>query len=78
MSVSLNGFPLVGFIFKNIYFPGNLESMRHLKNEVDSIKNGVECGLRLQDQSVMPEAGDVISCFTTNLEPQKTDWDPGF
>lgn len=57
---------------------GNLESMRHLKNEVDSIKNGVECGLRLQDQSVLPELGDVISCFTTKLEPQKTDWDPGF
>lgn len=57
---------------------GELESMRHLKNEVDSIKNGVECGLMFKEADVLPEQGDVLACFTTHMEAQKTDWDPGF
>lgn len=57
---------------------GELESMRHLKNEVDSIKNGVECGLRFKEPNVNPEQGDVLACFTTHMKAQKTDWDPGF
>lgn len=61
-----------------VIYVGELESMRHLKNEVDSIKNGVECGLRFKDISVQPEQGDTLVCFTTHMENQKTDWDPGF
>lgn len=57
---------------------GELESMRHLKNEVESIKNGVECGLRFKEAGVNPETGDTLACFTTHMEAQKTDWDPGF
>lgn len=52
--------------------------MRHLKNEVDSIKNGVECGLRFQDFEAEVRPGDTIICYTIKQEPQKTDWDPGF
>lgn len=52
--------------------------MRHLKNEVDTIKKDVECGLRLTDQEILPEAGDTIVCYTTHMRPQETDWDPGF
>ncbi|XP_055540068.1 translation initiation factor IF-2, mitochondrial [Wyeomyia smithii] len=55
-----------------------LESMRHLKNEVDSIKKDVECGLRLDDQQLEVRAGDTIVCYKINHEPQQTDWDPGF
>lgn len=57
---------------------GPLASMRHLKNEVDSIKKDVECGLKLENQEIVPEPGDVLICYTTKLEDQKTDWDPGF
>lgn len=57
---------------------GPLLSMRHLKNEVDSIKRDVECGLKLEDQAVDPEPGDVLICYTTKFEVQTTDWDPGF
>ena len=57
---------------------GKIESMRHLKNEVDSVKRDVECGLRFQDQSITVEIGDTVICYTTNMEVQKTDWDPGF
>ncbi|XP_034115801.2 translation initiation factor IF-2, mitochondrial [Drosophila albomicans] len=61
-----------------IIYDGTLESMRHLKNEVDSIKKDVECGLRFKDTKVLPQAGDVLQCYTTHMEAQQTDWDPGF
>uniref|UniRef100_A0A1I8P923 Tr-type G domain-containing protein n=1 Tax=Stomoxys calcitrans TaxID=35570 RepID=A0A1I8P923_STOCA len=61
-----------------VIYDGELESMRHLKNEMDSIKKDVECGLRFKDTKVIPQAGDVIVCYSTRTEPQKTDWDPGF
>ncbi|XP_011202629.2 translation initiation factor IF-2, mitochondrial [Bactrocera dorsalis] len=61
-----------------VLYEGQLESMRHLKNEVDSIKKDVECGLRFKDTKVVPQAGDTIVCFTTRMEEQQTDWDPGF
>lgn len=57
---------------------GQLESMRHLKNEVDTIRSGVECGLRLNDQEVVAQNGDTLVCYTTKMMEQKTDWDPGF
>lgn len=57
---------------------GELSSMRHLKNEVDSIKKDVECGLKLVDQSVTAEPGDTLICFNVVMKPQETDWDPGF
>ncbi|CAN8031726.1 unnamed protein product [Ixodes persulcatus] len=57
---------------------GSLSSMRHLKNEVDSIKKDVECGLMLQDSGVRFQHGDVLVCFSIKQVPQETDWDPGF
>lgn len=57
---------------------GELSSMRHLKNEVDSIKKDVECGLRLSDQTVEVMTGDTVICFEVVMKPQTTDWDPGF
>ncbi|XP_067629595.1 translation initiation factor IF-2, mitochondrial [Eurosta solidaginis] len=57
---------------------GQLESMRHLKNEVDSIKKDVECGLRFKDTKIVPQVGDIIVCYTTQMTEQQTDWDPGF
>lgn len=57
---------------------GPLSSMRHLKNEVDSIKKDVECGLMLADSSVRFQHGDVLVCYTVKQVPQETDWDPGF
>lgn len=61
-----------------ILYDGQVESMRHLKNETDSVKKDVECGLRFKDLKVIPENGDIILCYTTHMESQKTDWDPGF
>ncbi|XP_055373624.1 translation initiation factor IF-2, mitochondrial isoform X2 [Condylostylus longicornis] len=61
-----------------LIYDGELSSMRHLKNEVDSIKKDVECGLRLKDESIIPQNGDTLICYSTHMESQKTDWDPGF
>uniref|UniRef100_A0A1A9ZFP7 Tr-type G domain-containing protein n=1 Tax=Glossina pallidipes TaxID=7398 RepID=A0A1A9ZFP7_GLOPL len=61
-----------------VLYDGSLESMRHLKNEVDTIKKDVECGLRLKDTKIVPQPSDVIVCYSTRTETQKTDWDPGF
>ncbi|XP_063221675.1 translation initiation factor IF-2, mitochondrial [Bacillus rossius redtenbacheri] len=57
---------------------GTLASMRHLKNEVDSVKKDVECGLRFVDDSVGFEPGDVLQCYSVRHIEQETRWDPGF
>jgi translation initiation factor IF-2 len=59
-------------------FDGALESMRHLKSEVDTIKKDVECGLRLHDKTFQAQPGDTVVCYKINMVPQVTDWDPGF
>ncbi|XP_044264205.1 translation initiation factor IF-2, mitochondrial [Tribolium madens] len=61
-----------------IIHEGQLSSMRHLKNEVDLIKTDVECGLRLQDKTVVFQPGDSIICYQKVTVPQVTTWDPGF
>ncbi|KAH7971704.1 hypothetical protein HPB52_002361 [Rhipicephalus sanguineus] len=57
---------------------GPLVSMRHLKNEVESIKKDVECGLMFQDPNVRFQHGDILVCYSIKQVPQETDWDPGF
>lgn len=52
--------------------------MHHLKNEVESIKTNVECGLQLADKEIEPEVGDTIVCYTLRKEKQTIDWNPGF
>lgn len=52
--------------------------MRHLKDEVDTIKNNTECGLQLADKSIEVESGDMIICYTMKKEKQTIDWNPGF
>lgn len=52
--------------------------MRHLKNEVDTIKTDTECGLQMVDKSIRFEVGDVVICFQKKMETQITTWDPGF
>ncbi|XP_067005150.1 translation initiation factor IF-2, mitochondrial [Anabrus simplex] len=62
----------------SVIYEGHLKSMRHLKNDVDSIKKDVECGLQFMDSSVSVQAGDTVICYVLRSEPQETDWDPGF
>ncbi|XP_037076687.1 translation initiation factor IF-2, mitochondrial-like [Pollicipes pollicipes] len=57
---------------------GAMASMRHLKNEVDTIKKDVECGLMLADTEVRFEPGDTLICYRTVQREQTTNWDAGF
>lgn len=59
-------------------FEGAVSSMRHLKNEVDTIKKGVECGIQLADPLLQVRPGDTIICYQMKDVQQQTDWDPGF
>ncbi|GAB0094134.1 translation initiation factor IF-2, mitochondrial [Sergentomyia squamirostris] len=63
---------------EEVIYTGSLDSMRHLKNEVDTIKNDTECGLKPRDLNCEVKPGDVIYCFTVKDKDQSTSWDPGF
>lgn len=63
---------------EEVVFDGKLSSMKHLKNEVDSIKKDVECGLRLEDAEIRFKSGDTLLCYQLKKVAQKIDWDTGF
>ncbi|XP_014468945.1 PREDICTED: translation initiation factor IF-2, mitochondrial [Dinoponera quadriceps] len=63
---------------QEILFTGKLASMRHMKNETETININVECGLRLEDPTVSFKPGDLLICYQMIEKPQETDWDPGF
>ncbi|CAL8111432.1 unnamed protein product [Orchesella dallaii] len=61
-----------------LLYDGPLYSLKHLKQEVETIRNGIECGLSLKDHTILPKEGDVITCYHFVKVPQKCEWDPGF
>lgn len=67
---------LMIIIFKN--FIGKLVSMRHLKEEVSSIKTNDECGLRFENPMLSFQPGDIIICINVKKQKKKIEWDPGF
>lgn len=63
----------------DVLYDGQLDSMRHLKAEVDTIKKDLECGLRMSEfGGVVAKPGDVVVCYAIKKKPQETLWDPGF
>ncbi|XP_018360625.1 PREDICTED: translation initiation factor IF-2, mitochondrial isoform X2 [Trachymyrmex cornetzi] len=63
---------------QEVLFTGKLVSMKHLKNEIETVKTDVECGLRFEGLTLSFKAGDILICYQTYQKPQETDWDPGF
>ncbi|XP_069810563.1 translation initiation factor IF-2, mitochondrial [Dendropsophus ebraccatus] len=61
----------------DLLWEGSLTSLKHHKNDVPTVKTGVECGLSL-DQDVEIKVGDEIICFEEKTVPQNICWDPGF
>ncbi|VVC33349.1 Translation protein, beta-barrel domain,Translation initiation factor IF- 2, domain [Cinara cedri] len=61
-----------------VIYKGKLSSMRHLKDEVSTIKTNMECGLRLEDTSIRLQPGDKIVCYTLREKQQEIDWETGF
>ncbi|XP_049426837.1 translation initiation factor IF-2, mitochondrial [Epinephelus fuscoguttatus] len=56
---------------------GSLVALKHHKDDVQTVKLGMECGLSA-DTEVDFRSGDVIVCFEELEAPQVTTWDPGF
>ncbi|XP_051238634.1 translation initiation factor IF-2, mitochondrial isoform X2 [Dicentrarchus labrax] len=56
---------------------GSLAALKHHKDEVQTVKVGMDCGLSADGGlDFMP--GDVVVCFEKVNVPQVTSWDPGF
>lgn len=52
--------------------------MKHLKDDVMTIKTGIDCGLQFEDPTVFVEPGDTLVCYTIHDVPPTVKWDPGF
>lgn len=63
---------------QQVVYEGKLASMKHLKEEVKSIKTDTECGLRFEDASFEVQPGDTVVCYKMVDVTDKTGWDPGF
>ena len=50
-------------------FDGKMSTLRRFKDEVEEVKVGIECGIRLGDFDEYEE-GDVIECYTLEKIPQ--------
>ncbi|KAK3092753.1 hypothetical protein FSP39_006887, partial [Pinctada imbricata] len=61
-----------------VLFEGKLQSLKHHKEEVNSISAGTECGIILDDEFFEYNTGDVIKCIKTKRIEQQIDWMPSF
>jgi translation initiation factor IF-2 len=50
-------------------FDGKMSTLRRFQDEVEEVKVGYECGIRLGDFSDYQE-GDIIECYTLEKVPQ--------
>ncbi|KAB7498072.1 Translation initiation factor IF-2, mitochondrial [Armadillidium nasatum] len=57
-------------------FDGELESLKHVKKEVETIKKDVDCGLMLKEKSIRFHPGDKILCYHLKMVNRRTDWNP--
>ncbi|XP_054460492.1 translation initiation factor IF-2, mitochondrial [Anoplopoma fimbria] len=62
---------------RDTVWEGSLATLKHHKDEVQTVKSGMDCGLSA-DGNVDFRSGDVIVCFEELDAPQVTSWDPGF
>ncbi|KAI0987007.1 hypothetical protein GJ496_009021 [Pomphorhynchus laevis] len=49
-------------------------SMKHHKDDVSIIENGMECGISLRDDTVDLEPGDILTCFKLVAKQDKIIW----
>ncbi|XP_028676053.1 translation initiation factor IF-2, mitochondrial isoform X2 [Erpetoichthys calabaricus] len=56
---------------------GSLTTLKHHKDDVQSVKTGMDCGVSL-DGDIDFEPGDELVCFKEVEKQQVISWDPGF
>ncbi|XP_043911106.1 translation initiation factor IF-2, mitochondrial [Protopterus annectens] len=61
----------------NIIWNGSVIALKHHKDDVQTVKAGMECGLSI-DKDISIESGDEIVCYEEKELPQTISWDPGF
>ncbi|XP_064411736.1 translation initiation factor IF-2, mitochondrial isoform X2 [Latimeria chalumnae] len=61
----------------DVIWNGSLTSLKHLKDDVQVVKTGMECGLSV-DKGIELKIGDEIVCFEETEIQQTINWDPGF
>ncbi|MBN3309052.1 IF2M factor, partial [Amia calva] len=62
---------------RDVLWEGSLTKLKHHKDDVQSVKTGMECGLSL-DQDIDFRPGDEIVCYKDLQKEQTIAWDPGF
>lgn len=62
---------------RDTVWEGSLAALKHHKDDVQTVKTGMECGLSALGHEDF-RAGDVVVCFEEVEAPQLTSWDPGF
>ena len=55
-----------------------LSSLKHVRDDVQSVKKGVECGLSFANHDIKFQKGDQIVCYTVRQVAQEAKWDVGF
>lgn len=55
-----------------------LSSLKHIRDDVQSIPKGMECGLSFTNHDIKFQKGDQIICYTVRQVPQQAKWDYGF
>uniref|UniRef100_A0A8C2CUX6 Translation initiation factor IF-2, mitochondrial n=1 Tax=Cyprinus carpio TaxID=7962 RepID=A0A8C2CUX6_CYPCA len=63
---------------RNILWEGSVTTLKHLKDDVLTVKTGMECGLSLDNEELEYKPGDEIICYSEAEIKQKISWDPGF
>ena len=58
----------------SIIYVGTADSLKHMKDDVDMVKKGQECGISFGNACTVQE-NDRITCFTTREVEQTIDWD---
>ncbi|KAI3638485.1 hypothetical protein MIR68_002983 [Amoeboaphelidium protococcarum] len=54
-------------------YEGSLKSLKHLKNDVKQVTNGMECGVLFEHRFEGPLVGDIIQCIKETCVPIKID-----
>lgn len=54
------------------------KSLKHLKNDVLSVKRNVEFGLAFENEKVSVQSGDRICCYSIKMVKRPVQWDLGF
>lgn len=62
---------------QDLLWEGSLSALKHHKDDVGSVKVGMDCGLSA-DGDVSFSPGDTIICYEQVQTNQTTSWDPGF